>query len=139
MIEFDGEGSQETDQERFDRAKKESTRTVGTTAEDIACDFLVEQGYKIVKRNFHFGKHGEVDVIAKEGETLCFIEVKARSSTEYGSPEEAITLKKMKSLRRVAEGYLYVSGIEDVECRFDVVAIDFTVRPPEMRLLKQAF
>ncbi|MBL7998513.1 MAG: YraN family protein [Candidatus Kapabacteria bacterium] len=116
-----------------------STRGKGAEAEDIAADFLVRLGYTIVKRNFHFGKTGEIDIVARDGETLVFVEVKSRSGDEYGTPEDAITMKKRAQLRKVAQGYLYVNAIENVECRFDAIAIDFTKHPADIRHYVNAF
>ncbi len=114
-------------------------REKGAKAEDEAVEFLKEKGFKIVKRNFHFGRDGEIDIIAHDKDVLVFIEVKARSSDLYGSPESSITPSKMKVIRRTAEGYLYVNKITNMECRFDVIAIDYTCKPTEIRHLISAF
>lgn len=114
-------------------------RDAGTKAEELAVEYLEAQGYSIVKRNFTFGKVGEVDIICKHNQTLIFVEVKARTNKEFGSPESAITPKKMKALRRCAEGFLYIRNITDIECRFDVIAIDFSMHPHEIRHLINAF
>ncbi len=114
-------------------------REKGAIAEDAAVEFLKEKGFKIVKRNFHFGRDGEIDIIARDKDVLVFIEVKARASDVYGSPESSITPSKMKVIRRTAEGYLYINKISNVECRFDVIALDYTQRPPEIRHLINAF
>jgi putative endonuclease len=117
----------------------DNTRARGTAAEDIAAEYLAAQGMVILRRNFHFGRTGEMDIIAQDGETLVFVEVKARRTDTYGSPEEAITPAKQRSLRRVAEGYLYVNGIENRECRFDVIAIRYENDEPQVRHLVNAF
>ena len=97
----------------------------GYSAEDTAADYLVKKGYEIIKRNFTFGKTGEIDIIAKHKNTLVFIEVKARANDKYGNPLDSITPGKQRKIRKTAEGYLYVNKIYDVECRFDVVSIDY--------------
>ncbi len=114
-------------------------REKGTVAEDAAVEFLKNKGFAIVKRNFHFGRDGEIDIIARDRDVLVFVEVKARASDLYGSPESSITPSKIKTIRRTAEGYLYVNKITNVECRFDVVAIDYARKPPEIRHLINAF
>lgn len=114
-------------------------RAKGATAEDLAEEFLKNKGLSIIKRNFHFGREGEIDIIARDGSTLVFIEVKARNSSAYGTPEEAVTFRKQKTLRRAAEGYLYVNKISNQECRFDVVAVDYEKKPTEIRHLVNAF
>ena len=117
----------------------QNNRAVGNKGEDLAEKYLSENGYNIIKRNFHFGKSGEIDIIADEGDVLCFIEVKTRYSFDYGSPIESITPSKMKKIRRVADGYLYVNKINDKECRFDVLLIDMRTKIPSIELMKNAF
>jgi len=88
--------------------------------EETAARFLIDKGYRILDRNW-YASHGELDLVAQEGETLVFVEVKARRRHEFGSPEEAITPAK---LRKTAWAYLQDHGLEEVDFRFDVVAID---------------
>jgi len=113
-------------------------RAVGANAEDLAVEFLERKGMNILSRNFHFGKVGEIDIVAQEAETLVFVEVKARRSDTFGTPEEAITPRKQAALRRAAEGYLYVHKMHDRECRFDVVAIELQHSPPSIRHIVNA-
>ena len=68
---------------------------------------------------------GEIDIIAQEGDTLVFVEVKTRKSTRFSQPEDSITPSKRKQLRRVAQGYLLRNRIQDVECRFDVLSLTY--------------
>ncbi len=121
------------------KKSSDHNRARGDAAEDIAAEYLAEQGMTIIRRNFHFGRTGEIDIIAEDAQTLVFVEVKARRTDAYGSPEEAITPAKQRSLRRVAEGYLYVNGIENRECRFDVIAIRYENNSPQIRHLVNAF
>lgn len=113
-------------------------RSQGNNAESIAVEFILGLGYSIVKRNFHFGKVGEIDIVAKDNNTLVFIEVKSRSNNDFGTPESAVTPKKQASIRRVAEAYLHINDISNVECRFDVIAID-TAPKFELRHIINAF
>ncbi len=101
-----------------------STSEIGEKAEKMAADFLVGQGCEIVKRNFRFGRTGEIDIVAREGEYLVFVEVKYRSNKSYGSALESITPAKQRQLRKVAEGYLYVNKLRDVPCKFDAVTVE---------------
>jgi putative endonuclease len=117
---------------------KNNSRQHGRHAEELAADYLEAKGMEIVKTNFHFGKYGEIDIIARQNKTLVFVEVKARKSYEYGSPVESITPKKIKALRRAAEGYLYVNNISGVECRFDFIGIDQRKSPPAIEHLENA-
>ncbi len=114
-------------------------RSLGLAAEDMAAAFLQNLGYVIIKRNFQFGKVGEIDIICSDAETLVFVEVKGRRSSNYGSPESSITPRKKQQIRRVAKAYLHIKGILDVECRFDVVAVDEAVFPTEIRHYINAF
>lgn len=115
-----------------------STREKGAQGEALAVSFLEKKGFKIVKQNFHFGKAGEIDIVAYDKQCLVFIEVKSRKSHEYGDPLFSINYRKQQNLRRAAEGYLYINKISDVECRFDVVTIDYTCVPPKIEHLISA-
>ncbi len=76
----------------------------------------------VLDRNFVFN-HGEIDIVARDGNELVFVEVKARRSAKFGSPEEAVTPAKQALLRRTAEGYVRERNLYGIPCRFDVVAI----------------
>ena len=92
--------------------------------EQIAADFLEEKGFEIIERNYRYG-HGELDIIAvdpSDGFTV-FVEVKTRQNLYFGEPEYAITKSKQRQVKKVAELYLYDKEIENVNCRFDVIAI----------------
>ena len=77
---------------------------------------------RVTGRNFH-SRYGEVDLIAEEGETLVFVEVKARRATDYGTPEESVTPRKRERLTKTAQTYLQEHGLEQRDWRIDVVAI----------------
>ncbi len=100
----------------------------GQEGETIAADYLKKRGYKIVEQNFRCSI-GEIDLIAWEGETLVFVEVKARSSSQFGGPEGAVTLRKQEKIIRVASAYLQQKKLLTVLCRFDVVAVIKAARP----------
>ncbi len=117
----------------------DSTRSIGSKFEDIAANYLTEKGYIIIKRNFHFGKLGEIDIVAQIGKILVFVEVKARTSVEYGTIYDTVPISKRKTIRKTAEGYLYVNKINDRECRLDFVGIDATVRPFVITHIENAF
>lgn len=116
-----------------------NTREKGKTAEELAAEYLKNKGMVIVRRNFHFGREGEIDLIARDGDILVFVEVKSRRSNEFGTPEEGITFAKRKYLRHAAEGYLYVNKLDDCECRFDFVGVDYAKNPAELRHIINAF
>ncbi len=118
---------------------KADTRKLGKKAEDIAEKFLKEKGYEILQRNYQFG-HGEIDIIAKDGDVLVFVEVKSRSDSRFGDPEYALSYPKQKMLVRSAHGYLYEKNIDEVECRFDLVAIKlYEGKEPEINHIESAF
>ncbi len=94
-------------------------RETGRRAEDIASRHLKRNGYQILERNFG-NKFGEIDIIAKDNETLVFVEVKAKVGEQFGQPEEMITPGKLHRIRTMAT--MYLKG-KSVPCRIDVVAI----------------
>lgn len=91
----------------------------GKMGEDLVCVFLAEKGYTILERNFH-SRWGEVDVIAKDGDVVVFVEVKTRKNADYGRPCEYVTPSKMKKLIKTA--FIYLNG-EECEMRFDVAEV----------------
>ena len=113
----------------------------GRAAEAAAARYLVRDGWTLLGRNVRIGR-GELDLIARRGDVLAFVEVKARRTTSYGSPEDAVDGRKRRQVARLAELWLAVRpwalrGVSDV--RFDVVAVDASVRPPDVRHLPGAF
>lgn len=105
-------------------AARRPTQETGRAGEEIACRHLVAKGYAIVERRFRmFG--GEIDIVARDGEKLVFVEVKARADESHGRPEESVTPGKQRQIRKIAQGYLMAHPCGDVDCRFDVIAILF--------------
>ncbi len=119
--------------------KQAHTRKKGTEAEDLAVKYLKDKGYEVVKRNFHFGNFGEIDIICKDKEFLVFVEVRSKAKKDAIEPMETITFKKRKTLRKVAEGYLYVNKITEQPCRFDFIGVDFTRGEPQLQHIENAF
>ncbi len=99
-------------------------KELGKLGEEKAAEELRKKGLHIIETNYRFGR-GELDIIAKDGDTLVFVEVKSRKDLEMGDPVYGVTPAKVKQVKRVAELYLFEKGIEDVECRFDVVTVLF--------------
>lgn len=114
------------------------TRSVGLEGEALARSHLEGRGMKIVATNYRFMR-GEIDIVAREGEVLVFCEVKARDNDAFGPPECAITQRKQRQIRKVAEGYLYEHRIADQICRFDVVTVRFGGTMPIVNHIKNAF
>jgi len=98
-------------------------RAYGALGEEAAAAYLVRQGYKIIARNFRAGRMGEIDIIAKDGDTLCFIEVKSRSSYSFGTPAQAVSIQKQAAITRIAQVYMQDNRYCDVPVRFDVVEL----------------
>ncbi len=115
-----------------------SSRTIGRQGEDLAADFLKKSGYRVLERNYSC-KLGEIDMIARDGETLVFIEVKARRSAAFGPAVDALTLTKQRRLHRLALYYLQRKKIKDQPMRFDVVAVDMSREEEEITIYKNAF
>jgi putative endonuclease len=92
-------------------------------AEKIAAEFLSRAGFKILHANYTC-KGGELDLVADDDGTVVFVEVRARSSSDHGAPEETIGALKRRRLVHAATHYLTAQKLDDRPCRFDVVAID---------------
>lgn len=96
-------------------------RQTGTSYEIKAEEYLMQRGYKILERNFR-NRSGEIDIIAKDGEYFCFIEVKYRTTNNYGNPLEAVDFRKQNQIRKVANYYLMKNKLNEwTPCRFDVI------------------
>lgn len=114
---------------------KVNKRALGTEKEQVAAALLEQQGYQILRMNYRC-KTGEVDLIARHGEYLVFVEVKYRKNNQSGSPEEAVTLAKQKRISKVCAWYLRENHLSlDTPCRFDVVAVS----QKEVRIYQNAF
>src|SRR5690242_8939046 len=96
---------------------------LGIVGEDIAARELVSRGYAILERRYRT-EYGEIDIVAQDGETLVFVEVRAKATAEFGTAAESITDGKKRKVTRMAVDYLTRHQVRDRACRFDVVAID---------------
>jgi putative endonuclease len=117
-------------------------KKLGNRGEKIAAKFLRKQGYRIIEKNYH-SRLGEIDIVAKENESIVFVEVKTRCSTDFGLPEEALSYDKRRRLSKLALGYLAHRRIKDTNCRFDVVSILMDTnkvrKVNHIKLIKNAF
>jgi len=111
---------------------------LGGRGERAAEKYLRRNGYRIVARNFR-AAGAEIDLVAMEGETLVFVEVKTRRSRAAGAPEEAVDKRKQTRMRRAAEAFARRYRADDIEMRFDVVAVDASGERLEIELLRNAF
>lgn len=94
---------------------------LGKKGEQLAVNFLLESGYEIIESNYRFDK-AEVDIIAKKEGTLAIIEVKTRSTSEFGKPQDFVKPKQIQRLVKAVHEYVTVNEL-DVEVRFDIIAI----------------
>ncbi|WP_303316411.1 YraN family protein [Flavivirga abyssicola] len=94
---------------------------LGKKGEQLAIDFLLKNGYNILERNYRFDK-AEVDIIAQQNDTLAIIEVKTRSTTDFGNPQDFVKPKQIQRLVKAVDHYVNANGL-DVEVRFDIIAI----------------
>ena len=113
----------------------------GRAAEHLAVAFLQQQAYRIVAVNQRVGR-GEIDIIARRGAVLAFVEVKARRSRTCGSPEDAVTPRKRRQIARLAALWLgshprALAGVSDV--RFDIIAVEADGQRSRVRHLQAAF
>ncbi len=113
-------------------------KALGKRGEEVALRFLRKRGYRIVEKNY-VCKMGEMDIIAKEKDTLAFIEVKARTSAQVGPPQLAVNATKQRPLSKVALNFLKEKKIEDAKARLDVVAILLGQKGEEIELIRDAF
>lgn len=111
---------------------------LGQKGEKLAEAFLKKKRYRIITRRYRC-HYGEVDIIARQGPVLCFIEVKTRSDSAFGPPEEALTRAKIRKLSQTALEYIRKKKLEGHPVRFDVVTVRYNSDAPEMSLIKGAF
>lgn len=118
-------------------AAKRNNRALGAIGEELAVELLKETGYTVIQQNYRC-KHGEIDIIAKEGGTIVFVEVKTRRNIWYGTPEEAVGYRKQRQLKLLAAQYL--ARYHDISrpCRFDVVSIllDRNDKPVSLKIIE---
>ena len=113
-------------------------QALGKLGESLAVDELERRGYAIVARRYRT-RHGEIDIVAEDGDTLVFVEVKARTSDECGFAVEGVTRWKQLQLASMAQEYLARTDVVNRPCRFDVIAIDDVDTNPVLTLYPNAF
>jgi putative endonuclease len=106
----------------------------GRRGEDAVQRYLEERGYRVLERNYR-NHHREVDIIASKGDVLAFVEVKSRTSGEYGSGIESVNEAKQRRIISVARSYMYRRGLHNINVRFDVASI----RGEEIQYIEGAF
>lgn len=111
----------------------------GKVGEGLALSFLKKQGYSIIAKNYKT-RLGEIDIIGKDKSCVSFVEVRSTNSRVFGAPEHTIDRRKQRQIAKVALSYIKRYGLEDKDCRFDVVCIEGVgSASPNICLIKNAF
>lgn len=122
-----------------------NARKLGVLGEQLAAEHLRKLGYRLVLSNFTvpIGRNangatvtGEIDIVALDGDVLCFVEVKTRSSEEFTGPLSAVDLRKQRQIIRAARVYRRAFGLRDVKVRFDAVTVVAVEPSPQIDLVK---
>jgi putative endonuclease len=111
---------------------------LGRIGEDLACRELERRGYAILARRYR-RRGGEIDIVARDGQTTAFVEVKARDGRSFGQGVEAITWIKQRRMADVATDYVVRHGLTGVPCRFDVVSVEWLDGRPVIEVYQNAF
>ncbi len=125
----------------FVRADKQNffmhrRKQLGNYGEQLACEYLVKQGYQILYAPWTCLPFGEIDIVARDGKTLVFVEVKTRKTSDFGYPEEAVTRRKRVKISHLIDQYLQQHRLPGVFYRFDIIAVLWEEGEPEIRHLK---
>src|SRR5688572_30155793 len=113
-------------------------QSLGELGENLACAELERRGYAILARRYRT-RFGEIDIVAREGDTIVFVEVKARAGDEFGGAAAAVTGWKQRKITYMAIDYLSRHRLHDQPCRFDVVTIDVVGGRPRVEVFPHAF
>lgn len=114
------------------------TQKFGEAGEAIAARYLKKKGYRIIETNYRT-KLGEIDLIAKDKDTIVFVEVKSRRSWQFGNPKAAVTPQKQRKISMVALQYLKATHRSNASARFDVAAVTLSRDKPQIEIIKNAF
>ncbi|MBW7956582.1 MAG: YraN family protein [Deltaproteobacteria bacterium] len=113
-------------------------KAFGNAGEDEAVRFLEKKGYRVIERNFSC-RYGEIDIIARDGGAMVFVEVKTRSGDAFGPAAASVDERKQRKMTIAAQFYLEKAGASDSEVRFDVVSIEKREGRFEIELIRDAF
>jgi len=114
-------------------------KELGKRGEDAAAEFLCSHGYRILARNYRVAC-GELDIVARQRETLVFVEVKTRRGDRCGTPGQSVTWRKQQKIIRTAQWYLQEHHLDQVPCRFDVIEVfPYPARAWNVRQIQGAF
>ena len=117
----------------------EERAAAGRDAESLVCDQIEKQGMRVVARNFR-GRGGEIDIVARDGDVLVFVEVRFREEGDFGAPEETVTPVKRRRIASAARAYLStISPADWKDARFDVAAVEGSGKAAAIRYYRNAF
>ena len=111
---------------------------LGSEGESLACAELERLGYRIVERNYRT-RFGEIDIVADHDGTVIFVEVKTKTDDSFGDPVEEVTPQKVRQIVSMGEQYALYCCPPNTACRFDVVAVDLSLQPPNITIYQDAF
>ena len=111
---------------------------LGRQGEQAAVDFLKHSGYNIINTNYRT-RLGQIDIIAKDKKTICFVEVKTRRNQRFGRPGEAVGVSKQRKISAMALMFLKQNRLLDSPARFDVISISYPNMQPRIELIRNAF
>ena len=125
----------------IESAEPNANITLGRKGEDLAVRFLCTEGYKVLYRNYRAPKGGEVDIVCREktSRTLVFVEVKTRSSLDFGAPSDAVNREKQRLITRGAFAWLRMLDNPDIVFRFDIVEVVMQESGPALSVIRDAF
>ena len=113
-------------------------QALGEIGENLACEELERRGYAVLARRYR-SRGGEIDIVASEGATVVFVEVKTRDGSAYGTGADAVTWTKRRRIVAAATDFLVRERLTDRPCRFDVVSIVVGAEGPEIQVISHAF
>jgi putative endonuclease len=113
-------------------------QSLGKMGENLACAELTRRKYVILARRYRT-RYGEIDIVARDGDTMVFVEVKAREGDEFGGGAAAVSPWKQQRIVRMALDYMARHGGAEGLCRFDVVTVDFKTGEPRVEVYEHAF
>ena len=123
-----------------EKSTKESnkTRTIGSIAEDIACDYLKKQELTLIEKNY-LCKQGEIDLIMQDQHCLVFVEVRYRKTVDFGTPLETINKHKLKRIQTAINHYIMKNNLGYIPCRVDVIGLHGKLMQPNINWVKNIF
>jgi putative endonuclease len=113
-------------------------KQIGNKGESLAEDYIKRKGYEVIHRNYRC-KLGEIDIIAKDGDTIVFIEVRTKQNENFGSPQDSVTSTKISKISKTALSFIQEKNLSGYSYRFDFIAITFSQGKPNIEHIENAF